>query len=839
MLKENFDPIAIEQEAQQYWEKQQSFKVKEDLSKEKFYCLTMFPYPSGHLHMGHMRVYTIGDVIARYQRMLGKNVLQPMGWDAFGLPAENAAIQKKIQPAKWTYDNIDYMRNQLKRLGFAYDWRREIVTCDPDYYRWEQWLFIKLLQKGLAYKKNAVVNWDPVDQTVLANEQVIDGRGWRSGALVERREIPQWFLKITAYAEELLTDLEKLDQWPEQVRTMQKNWIGRSEGVDVQFPIVDHPDPLKVFTTRADTLLGATYIAIAPEHPFAEELAVSRPELKQFLERCGHIQVAEAAIATIEKEGMDTGFHAIHPITGDLLPIWIANYVVMEYGYGALMAVPAHDQRDFEFAHKYNLPIKPVIAPVDGSPWDYEKEPLVNKGLLINSGEYNGLSSAEAIEVITAFLQQHKLGHKRLNYRIRDWGISRQRYWGAPIPIINCAACGPVPVPENELPVVLPENVNFEGVGSPLKFMPEFYNTKCPNCHEPAERETDTFDTFMESSWYYARFACVNQDKAMLDDRAKYWTPVDHYVGGIEHAILHLLYARFFHKILRDEGLLNSDEPFIRLLTQGMVLKDGVKMSKSKGNVVNPEALLEQYGADTARVFMLFAAPPELSLEWSDSGIEGAHRFLKRVWTFAFKHQAVIKRLNQMQKSEPLPTVNWEGANLALINGRRQFHEILRQALYDYERQQFNTVISACMKLLNLLFELPSIDAGVDKLEKTDDQFILSRMLQEGFSVVLRLLGPIAPHITHHVWRELSYGDNILSAKLPKVNPDALKTQNIELVVQVNGKLRGKVSVPAYADEAIIQQLVLQEEKIARVIGDKEIKKIIIVPGKLINIVVG
>lgn len=835
MINETYNPAVVEQETQQFWEKQQTFKVTEDLSKEKFYCLTMFPYPSGHLHMGHMRVYTIGDVIARYQRMLGKNVLQPMGWDAFGLPAENAAIQKKVPPAKWTYENIAHMRGQLDRLGLGYDWRREIITCDPEYYRWEQWLFLKLLKKGLAYKKNSVVNWDPVDNTVLANEQVIDGRGWRSGALVERREIPQWFLKITAYADELLYDLDKLEHWPDQVRTMQRNWIGRSEGVIIKFPLAENTtENLEVFTTRADTLMGVSYIAIAAQHPLAEKAAKNNPELAAFIQRCKHIQVAEAAIATVEKEGMATGLSVVHPITGETLPIWIANFVVMDYGSGAVMSVPAHDERDHEFALKYKLPIKPVIAVLNDAAWDYQTAAYTEKNSLINSGEFNHLLSDAAIDAIADFLVAKDLGEKTVNYRIRDWGVSRQRYWGTPIPIINCKSCGPVAVPESELPVLLPLDVQFEGTSSPLKHMPEFYQTTCPQCHEPAERETDTFDTFVESSWYYARYACVNQEKAMLDDRAKYWTPVDQYVGGIEHAVLHLLYARFFHKILRDEGLLNSDEPFVRLLTQGMVLKDGAKMSKSKGNVVNPEPLIERYGADTARVFMLFAAPPELSLEWSDSGVEGAHRFLKRLWSLAAKYEGEIKGLNQILKTESLALLNWDELDSNLLAVRRQIHELLKQARFDYERQQYNTVVSACMKLLNLLGDLSALEFSENTTAATAKQ----RLMHEGISILLRLLAPVAPHVTHYLWRELSYGDNILNSKWPKVNQDALKLQTVELVVQVNGKLRGKITVPANADQKTIEAAALSNENIMRSISDKTLRKCIVVPGKLVNLVV-
>jgi leucyl-tRNA synthetase len=641
-MQEQYQPQTIEAAAQRYWEEKHSFRVTENLNKEKFYCLAMFPYPSGSAHMGHVRNYTITDVIARYQRMLGKNVLQPMGWDAFGLPAENAALKHKVAPAKWTRQNIANIKNQFMKMGFAYDWSREIATCDPSYYRFEQWFFLQLYKKGLVYKKNAEVNWDPVDQTVLANEQVVDGRGWRSGALVERREIPQWFLKITDYADELLRDLDKLTQWPEQVKTMQRNWIGKSSGVEITF-IVDQHKPLSIYTTRPDTLFGISFIALAPKHPLVQQLAKTNPELHEFVQSCQNIKTAEADMATMEKRGMPLHLEAIHPITHEKIPLWVANFVVMDYGTGALMAVPAHDQRDFEFATKYRLPIKQVIKPENNKAWDFAKSAYVDEGALIESGEFTGLHSLEACQAIAAYLEKHHLGQTKTNYRLRDWSVSRQRYWGTPIPMIICEQCGDVPVPESELPVVLPEDVDFTGVTSPLKTMPSFYETTCPVCHEKARRETDTFDTFMESSWYYARFTCNDNDKAMLDSRANYWLSVDQYVGGIEHAVLHLLYARFFHKLMRDEGLVNTDEPFLRLLSQGMVLKDGIKMSKSKGNIVDPQELIDRYGADTVRLFTMFASPPEQSLEWSDSGVEGAHRFLKRVWAFAVTHHAAIR----------------------------------------------------------------------------------------------------------------------------------------------------------------------------------------------------
>ena len=635
-MNEQYDPAIIESNAQQYWETQQSFACREDDNKTKFYCLSMLPYPSGDLHMGHVRNYTIGDVIARYQRMLGKNVLHPMGWDAFGLPAENAAIARHLPPAVWTKNNIANMRKQFKQLGYSFDWQREISTCDPEYYRWEQWLFIQLYKKGLVYKKKAVVNWDPVDQTVLANEQVIDGKGWRSGATVERREIPQWFFKITAYAEELLHDLDQLTGWPQQVRTMQRNWIGRSEGANISFRIADSDESLTIFTTRADTIMGVSYLAIAPEHPLALTAAKTNPELHQFIEACRHTKVAEADTATQVKKGIRLGQTAIHPLTEEKLPIWVTNFVLMEYGSGAIMAVPAHDERDFEFASTYHLPVKPVIQP-ENSSWDFNRGAMTADGVLVNSGKFDGLTAAVARKTIIDFLVDNHLAERQINYRLRDWGISRQRYWGAPIPMVQCSECGDVPIKEQDLPVILPPNLIPDGHASPLTASASFYQTTCPQCGQEAKRETDTMDTFMESSWYYARYASYDQHSAMLDQRANYWTPVDQYIGGIEHAILHLLYARFMHKLLRDQGLLHSDEPFKNLLTQGMVLKDGFKMSKSKGNIVPPLELIDKYGADTVRLFIIFASPPEQSLEWSDSGVEGAYRFLKKLWSFANK----------------------------------------------------------------------------------------------------------------------------------------------------------------------------------------------------------
>jgi leucyl-tRNA synthetase len=834
-LDEHYKPEQIEQQSQQHWEEGGAFRAEDDPSREKFYCLSMFPYPSGRLHMGHVRNYTIGDVISRYQRMLGKNVLQPMGWDAFGLPAENAAIKHNVPPAKWTYENIDYMRGQLKRLGFGYDWEREIATCHPDYYRWEQWLFTRLFEKGLVYKKTAPVNWCPNDMTVLANEQVIDGCCWRCDTQVERREIPQYFMKITDYAEELLAGLDKLPGWPEQVRTMQKNWIGRSEGVEVHFGLAEGNEPLKVFTTRPDTLMGVTYVAVAAEHPLALSGAVNNPELLAFIDECKHQETAEAAIETMEKKGMDTGIKARHPVTGEEVPVFVANFVLMGYGEGAVMAVPAHDQRDWEFARKYGIPVRQVIAPADDSAVDLSEGAYTEKGKLIDSAQFSGLSSQQAFDAIAEHLANEGKGCKRVNFRLRDWGVSRQRYWGCPIPIVNCPECGAVPVPEEQLPVVLPEEVAFDGVGSPIKRMPEFYETTCPKCGGKAERETDTFDTFMESSWYYARYACRSNDSAMLDERADYWLPVDQYIGGIEHAILHLLYARFYHKLLRDEGLVHSDEPFANLLTQGMVLKDGTKMSKSKGNTVDPQELIERYGADTVRLFTMFAAPPEQSLEWNDSGVEGAHRFLKRLWAFAAEVQS---------SGNQGIDVEWrqDDADKETVDFRRKTHELLQQALQDFSRNQFNTVVAAGMKMLNGLDafgardEMQPVIAG-EKIDRTkNSQRAYAR--HERLSILLRLLSPIAPHISHTLWRELGYGEDILSAPWPEVDAAALVKDAIDLVVQVNGKVRSQVSVPAGADKNAIEEAALHDEKVQSFIDGQTIVKIIVVPGRLVNVVV-
>jgi len=760
-----YQPEKIEIEWQTRWEDEKHFHVTEDIQKEKFYCLSMLPYPSGHLHMGHVRNYTIGDVISRYQRLLGKNVLQPMGWDAFGLPAENAAIQHKVPPAKWTYENIAYMKDQLKRLGFSYDWDREVTTCNPDYYRWEQWFFIKLFEKGLVYKKNALVNWDPVDKTVLANEQVIDGKGWRSGALVEQREIPQWFLKITQYADELLGDLDKLTGWPDQVKTMQKNWIGKSEGVLIKFKINSNKnnieEPITVFTTRADTIDGVSFIALSPQHAVASKLASQNKPIQDFINQCKNISTAEAAQAVLEKKGINTGLFAEHPLTKKLIPIWIANYVLMDYGTGAIMGVPFSDERDKEFASLYNLPV------IEHPELDLQK-------------------------IITALVEKN-LAERRTHYRLRDWGVSRQRYWGTPIPMINCEKCGVVPVPEKDLPVLLPPEINPPA---------DFYNTTCPSCGEKAVREKDTFDTFIESSWYYARYTSPHQDHAMLDGRANYWLPVDQYIGGIEHAVMHLLYARFFHKLMRDIKLINSDEPFTNLLTQGMVLKDGAKMSKSLGNTVDPKNLIQKYGADTVRLFIIFAAPPELGLEWSDAGVEGASRFLKRLWSFA--HDLPIT-------TKPL----------AADKSRQQLYEIISRILFDYERKQFNTVVSGAMKILNLLLES---NQAVQK---------------EGLSILLRILFPITPHICAELWQAAGLGENIEASTWPEIDQAALDTTTQQFIVQINGKMRGSIIAIKDASEEILQKAIYADPHLLKFIDGKKLHKIIVVPNKLVNLVVG
>ena len=868
-MHELYQPREIEAAAQSLWDAQKSFVVSEDAGKETFYCLSMFPYPSGKLHMGHVRNYTIGDVIARYQRMQGKNVLQPMGWDAFGMPAENAAMKNNVAPAKWTYENIAYMKTQLQSLGLAVDWTREVTTCKPDYYRWEQWLFTRLFEKGVIYRKNGSVNWDPVDQTVLANEQVIDGRGWRSGALVEKREIPMYYFKITAYAEELLSGLDELDGWPEQVKTMQRNWIGKSFGADVVFDYdlasVGIDGQLKVYTTRPDTLMGATYVAVAAEHPLAQRAAENNSAVSAFIAECKGGSVAEADMATMEKKGVATGQFVIHPLTGDKLPVFVANYVLWGYGEGAVMAVPAHDERDFEFANKYNLPIKQVYAAADQTydasqwqAWYGDKSGLAS----INSGKYDNLDFNAAFDAIVADLEACAHGARKTQFRLRDWGISRQRYWGCPIPIIHCDACGDVPVPEDQLPVVLPEDVVPDGAGSPLARMPEFYQCKCPKCGADAKRETDTMDTYVESSWYYARYASPHYDQGLVDPAAaNHWLPVDQYIGGIEHAILHLLYARFFHKLMRDEGLVASNEPFKNLLTQGMVIadtyyrtldnggkdwfnpadveveldakakvigaklkSDGLpveiggteKMSKSKNNGVDPQAMIDAYGADTCRLFMMFASPPDMSLEWSDSGVEGASRFLRRVWRLAHSHvsaglpSALGKHeLNDSQKAV-----------------RRAIHLAIKQASQDIGlHHKFNTAIAQVMTLMNVL-EKAATDTALDR-----------SLMQEGLQAVVLLLAPITPHISHEIWQRLGHNDAIIDAQWPQVDESALVQDSLVLVIQVNGKLRGQIEMPASASREEIEAAARCNENVLRFTDGLTIRKVIVVPGKLVNIV--
>ena len=866
-MHELYQPREIEAAAQSYWDEQKSFEVSEQPGKESYYCLSMFPYPSGKLHMGHVRNYTIGDVIARYQRMLGKNVLQPMGWDAFGMPAENAAMKNNVAPAKWTYENIDYMKTQLKSLGLAFDWSREVTTCKPDYYRWEQWLFTRLFEKGVIYRKNGTVNWDPADQTVLANEQVIDGRGWRSGALIEKREVPMYYFKITDYADELLESLDELPGWPEQVKTMQRNWIGKSRGMEVQFPFdqasIGHAGALKVFTTRPDTLMGATYVAVAAEHPLATQAAQGNPELQAFIDECKSGSVAEADIATQEKKGLATSLFVEHPLTGEKLPVWVANYVLMHYGDGAVMAVPAHDERDFEFAKKYNLPFKAVVRTSLGDEVAAEWDAACGEhGVLINSGEFDGLDFPGAFDAMEVALIKKDLGKSRTQFRLRDWGISRQRYWGCPIPIIHCPSCGDVPVPEDQLPVKLPEDVVPDGAGSPLARMPEFYECTCPKCGTAAKRETDTMDTFVESSWYFARYASPNYDKGLVDPKAaNHWLPVDQYIGGIEHAILHLLYARFFHKLMRDEGLVTSNEPFKNLLTQGMVVAetyyrvasnggkdwfnpadveierdakakiigarlktDGLpveiggteKMSKSKNNGVDPQSMIEAYGADTCRLFMMFASPPDMSLEWSDSGVEGASRFLRRVWRLAQGHvsQGLPGQLDIAALSDEQKAI------------RRAIHAAIKQASTDVGQfHKFNTAIAQVMTVMNVLEKAPQATAQDRAL------------LQEGLEAVTLLLAPITPHISHELWQQLGHAESVIDAAWPSVDEQALVQDTITLVVQVNGKLRGQVEMPAAASREEVEAAARSNENVLRFIDGLTIRKVIVVPGKLVNIV--
>jgi leucyl-tRNA synthetase len=812
-----YHPETVEKKAQQFWDEAHCFEVTETAGKEKFYCLTMFPYPSGKLHMGHVRVFTISDVIARYQRMQGKYVLQPMGWDAFGMPAENAAIQRGIPPAQWTYKNIDEMRLQMRRLGYAYDWTREVMTCRPEYYRWEQWLFTKMFEKGLVYRKNSIVNWDPVDQTVLANEQVIDGRGWRSDALVERREIPQWFMKITAYADELLDELDRMPGWPDSVKTMQRNWIGRSVGLELSFAVAGETEPLTVYTTRPDTLFGVTYMAVAAEHPLAVKAAAANVSLAAFIDDCKKSGAAEATLETMEKRGMPLGMSAIHPLTGQEIPLWVANFVLMTYGTGAIMAVPGHDARDWEFAKKHGLPIVQVVAPADGRDFDIEAAPFLEHGVLVNSADYNGMDFETAFNAIADHFEKADLGKRTINYRLRDWGVSRQRYWGTPIPIIYCDTCDAVPVPEDQLPVVLPEDVAFTGHGSPLKDMPEFINVACPKCGKPARRETDTFDTFVESSWYFARYACPDNDTVMLDERAAYWTPVDQYTGGIEHTILHLLYSRFFQRVMRDQGLSEVSEPFTRLLTQGMVLKDGAKMSKNKGNTVDPQQLIEKYGADTVRLFMMFAAPPEQALEWSDDGVQGSFRFLKRFWAAVQKHA-----------ESGLPDTG--GADTYTPNQqelRRKTHQTIAKISDDIGRRYtFNTAVAASMELLNAV-------------NRFDDASTSGRcVVQQALEAVVVMLSPIVPHICHELWSVLGHRTALIDEPWPTADEKLLYADVVKIVVQVNGKMRGMISVPADTDDDAVVAAALMDPNVQRYVTAGTISKTIVVPNKLVSIVV-
>ena len=860
-MQERYDPAAVEPQAQRYWDDHGTFAVSEDTSRPKYYCLCMFPYPSGRLHMGHVRNYTIGDVLTRYMRMQGFNVLQPMGWDAFGLPAENAAMANGVPPAKWTYDNIDYMKRQLRSLGFGIDWSREVATCRPDYYRWNQWVFLRMLEKGIAYRRTGVVNWDPVDQTVLANEQVIDGRGWRTGAIVEKREIPMYYLRITGYAEELLGALDTLPGWPERVKLMQSNWIGRSEGLELEFE-VEGAEPLRIYTTRPDTLYGVTYMAVAAEHPLAQRAAAGNPDLQAFIAECQRTGVTEAVLETMEKRGMPLGIDAIHPLTGEKVPVWVANFVLMSYGTGAVMAVPAHDQRDWEFARRYGLRIHQVIQPEDGSLVDMDAGAYVEHGRLINSGRFDGLDFDEAFDAIAKFFEANGRGERRVNWRLRDWGISRQRYWGCPIPLIHCKACGVVPVPDDQLPVVLPEDCVPDGSGNPLNRNEAFLACSCPKCGKPARRETDTMDTFVDSSWYFFRFASAGNDRAMIDERAAYWLPVDQYIGGIEHAILHLLYSRFWTRVMRDLGLTKLDEPFANLLTQGMVLneiyfrkpasgrvvyynpadvdvqldekgaqvgavlrEDGQPvesggigtMSKSKGNGVDPQALVEQYGADTARLFMMFAAPPEQSLEWSDEGVEGAYRFMKRLWKAVQQHVA----------QGPAPALDVPSLGPAQRDLRRQVHETLAKVTVDIGRRRtFNTAIAAVMELMN-------------SLARSDDRSPQGRaVMQEALDIVVLALSPVVPHACHALWRELGHATAVVDERWPQVDAAALEREAVEVVVQVNGKLRGRVTVPVGASEDLVREAALADVNVQKFVEGKPVRKFVYVPGKLANLVV-
>lgn len=867
-MQEKYHPKEIEKNAQSHWEQANAFKAVEKPGKPKYYCLSMFPYPSGKLHMGHVRNYTIGDVLSRYRRMQGYNVLQPMGWDAFGLPAENAAMQNNVSPAKWTYDNIAYMRKQLKSLGLSIDWEREIATCDASYYHWNQWLFLRMLEKGLAYQTTGTVNWDPVDQTVLANEQVIDGCGWRTGAPVEKREIPMYYLRITQYADELLAALDTLPGWPERVKTMQANWIGKSYGVDITFPADQQsgtPQDVKVFTTRADTLMGATYVAVAAEHPIALHAAKNNPDLANFIHECKLGSAKEADLATQEKKGMNTGLYVIHPLNGEKLPVWVANYVLMGYGEGAVMAVPAHDERDFEFATQYGLLIKSVIRPADGDLELPLQQAFVEYGITFDSADFSGLSFEQAVDAIAAALANKKLGNKRVHYRLRDWGISRQRYWGCPIPLVHCEHCGVVPVPDDQLPVVLPQDLVPDGSGNPLAKTPSFYQCNCPKCGQSARRETDTMDTFVDSSWYYARYTCSDQKQGMTDERANYWLPVDQYIGGIEHAILHLLYSRFWSKVMRDLGLLKLDEPFTNLLTQGMVLNEiffrkadsgrityynpidvniqvdeqgkrtgavlltdhlpvvsaGIgTMSKSKNNGVDPQKLVDEYGADTARLFMMFASPPTQTLEWVDAGVDGAYRFLRRLWKQVYLHLQPGVVVIDSALSQALP--------VELKALRCQLHQTVAKVTDDLERRHtFNTAIAAVMELIN---NLSTQCQGNDAHSRN--------LMQEALEYIVLLLAPIVPHICHELWRELRPGSELIEQSWPKADEAAMAQDQVTLIVQINGKLRGQIVVSKDATKEAIEQAALTNENAQKFINGQSIKKVIVVPNRLVNIVI-
>ena len=808
-----YEPRDIEEAVQRYWADNETFSVTEDPDKEKFFCLSMFPYPSGAIHKGHVRNYTIGDAISRFQRMLGKNVLQPMGWDAFGLPAENAAINNKVQPSDWTLENIESMKSQLTRLGFAYDWKREFATSEEDYYKWEQWFFLQMLDKGMAYQEEAEVNWDPVDQTVLANEQVIDGKGWRSGAVVEKKRLKQWFLKITNYAEELLEGTDQLLGWPEQVKVQQKNWIGKSEGMNFTFEVKDHQECISVFTTRPDTIMGVSFIAVSTSHNISDELSKKNNEIKIFLDEQNKVKQSEADFAKQEKEGVYTGLNAIHPLTGEEIPIWIGNFVLSDYGSGALMAVPAHDERDLEFAKKYKLPILQVINSLDAN--ESIEEAILEKGILINSGEFNGLNFDEAFKAIEKKAIELDCGSKETNFRLRDWGVSRQRYWGAPIPVLKD---GDTSVAAKDLPVKLPTKVKFQGVSSPLKDMDDFLNVEQDS--RSFKRETDTFDTFFESSWYYARFASFDSKDSMLDERAKYWLPVDQYIGGIEHAVLHLLYSRFFYRCMRDLNLIEGDEPFRNLLCQGMVLKDGSKMSKSKGNTVDPQGLIEKYGADTVRLFVMFAAPPEQSLEWSDQGVQGANRFINRIWKLVNKHI-----------ESGIPSQNlFNSSNETIRNLRSKTHKTLAKVKDDYERRHsFNTAIASIMELSN---EIPK------EFLQTDSDVECRRAAHEAIESILLMLSPITPHISQHLWWKLYPDELILDKSWPEADAKLLQDDKLKIAIQVNGKLRSEIEISNETSEEEVKALALDDKKIIKYTEGKEIRKLIYIPGKIINIVV-